>query len=169
MAGYSLHFYCLDLVLCHNWCSFFARPMVPWSTWFAFVRPLEQLKQLLALWPSSLKGIWYSVALITLGNSLIQVSPFYTCFIFDFLVDKRIGMNLMLKLKSWISEFKDAEAKALLLKASQQVNRTTEIILNVTMKVSLQLVMLPKCVASLATYFFTDSGSESFQLPIPMW
>lgn len=36
-------------------------------------------------------------------------------------------------------------------------------------KVSLPLIMLPKCIGSYFTYLTTDSGSDSFELPIPMW
>lgn len=36
-------------------------------------------------------------------------------------------------------------------------------------KVSLKFMILPKCLISIGVYVFTDSGSDSFELPIPMW
>lgn len=66
-------------------------------------------------------------------------------------------------------ECKYPESRASILKTNQQVERLTEIIFTLVMKISLQLQMLPKSIACYAVYFMTESGSDSFDLPFPVW
>lgn len=61
------------------------------------------------------------------------------------------------------------ESMTFFLKIRQRVERLSEIVFMVVVKISLQLVMLPPCIVSFGVYFFTDSGSVSFQLPILIW
>lgn len=68
-----------------------------------------------------------------------------------------------------ISGQNDPKSMALFSKTNQQVERFSEIIYMLGMKVILQCVMLPKIIVSYAIYFITDSGSDAFQLPIPLW
>lgn len=55
------------------------------------------------------------------------------------------------------------------MKTSRQVERLSRIIFLLFVKIALQLVMIPKCIASFSTYFMTDLGPDSFDLPAPMW
>lgn len=73
-------------------------------------------------------------------------------------------LNILIYLDS-----KDAETKAIALKNIQRVERLSEITFTVVMKVIVQCMALPKCIVSFGVYFFTDSGSDSFQLPFPLW
>lgn len=67
------------------------------------------------------------------------------------------------------SRLKYPESKALFSKTNQQVERLSEFIFMLTVKLTPQLVILPKFIVSFGNYFFTDSRSDSFQLPIPLW
>lgn len=72
--------------------------------------------------------------------------------------------------KTWfILGCKYRQSKALFLKTTQQVEQMSEFFFMLTVKVTLQLVLLPKVVVSFGTYFITDAGNDSFQLPYPMW
>lgn len=42
-------------------------------------------------------------------------------------------------------------------------------VFTVVMKIAVQIVVLPKCFVSFVVYFGTDAGSDSFQLPYPIW
>lgn len=64
---------------------------------------------------------------------------------------------------------KSRKSNALFSKAGCQVERFSQVVFMVMMKVALQCSMLPKCVISLGIYYLTDSGSDSFELPYPMW
>lgn len=66
-------------------------------------------------------------------------------------------------------ECKDPQSKAIFLKSSQLVERLSEIVFTVLVKVVVQCSVLPQCIVSFGVYFITDSGSESFQLPVPFW
>ena len=55
------------------------------------------------------------------------------------------------------------------VKISEQIERSNQIVSMVMMKISLQILMLPKFIVSFGTYLLTDSGSDSFKLPFPMW
>lgn len=68
-----------------------------------------------------------------------------------------------------ISGCKYLNSKRFFVKANRQVERSSEIIFTLLMKIALQCYMLPKCVVSFGAYFFIDLGGESFQLPLPMW
>lgn len=57
----------------------------------------------------------------------------------------------------------------LFMEANQRAERVTEIVFTVVMKIAVQFIMLPKCIASFGSYFLTDSGSNSFELPYPLW
>ena len=54
-------------------------------------------------------------------------------------------------------------------KINEQVERLSGIVFMIVGKIALQFVMLPTCIASFGNYFLTDLGSDSFQLPIPIW
>lgn len=60
-------------------------------------------------------------------------------------------------------------SKRFFLITSQRVNRLCEIFFMLVVKVTLQVLMLPTFVVSYGLYLFTDLGSESFQMPYPMW
>lgn len=64
---------------------------------------------------------------------------------------------------------KHPKSEALFLKTSWQIERLTEIVFTVFVKILLQCLMLPKCIVSFAAYFITESGNDSFQLPVPFW
>lgn len=68
-----------------------------------------------------------------------------------------------------ISGCKNPKSMAYFLNSSQRVKRMTKTVFTVMMKIVLQFVILPAAIASFAAYFFTDSGRDSFALPIPMW
>lgn len=55
------------------------------------------------------------------------------------------------------------------MKTNQKVERLCEIVFMVFMKVAIQLIVLPKCIASFVAYFVGGLGSDSFELPVPMW
>lgn len=62
-----------------------------------------------------------------------------------------------------------AKSEALFLKSSQQVEQMCKIIFVLVVKIALQCYMLPNCAVSYGIYLLTDSGSNSFQLPVPFW
>lgn len=73
------------------------------------------------------------------------------------------------KLELFVPGNKYPKSKRFFLKTNRQVERLSEIVFTVVMKVFLQCFLFPKCVVSFGVYFFTDSGRDSFQLPFPMW
>lgn len=64
---------------------------------------------------------------------------------------------------------KNPKSEALFFKADQQVEQLSGITFTVLVKILLQCFMLPKCIVSYGVYFITDSGNESFQMPVPFW
>lgn len=68
-----------------------------------------------------------------------------------------------------VSGRKDPKSKAFFIKTDRQVEQLSKIVYTVVMKVAVQLILLPKCIVSFGTYFFTDSGSDSFELPFRLW
>lgn len=60
-------------------------------------------------------------------------------------------------------------SEALFFETNQQVEKFTEIILMLFTKIILHCLVLSKCAVSFGVYFITDVGSDSFQLPFPMW
>lgn len=61
------------------------------------------------------------------------------------------------------------KSEALFFKASHQIERLSETVFAVVMKIALQLYILPKCIVGYALYFITNSENKSFPLPFPMW
>lgn len=61
------------------------------------------------------------------------------------------------------------KSRRFFIKINRQVELLCEYVFTVVVKIALQFVMLPKCIGSYAIYFITDSGRDSFQLPIPLW
>lgn len=61
------------------------------------------------------------------------------------------------------------KSKAMFQKTGQRVEKVCEIVFMVIMKIIVQLIMLPKFGISFGTYFLTDAGSNSFELPFPLW
>lgn len=61
------------------------------------------------------------------------------------------------------------KSRRFFLKTNRQAERLSEIVFTVVVKICVQLTILPKFVASLCVYFFTDAGRDSFQLPLPIW
>lgn len=54
-------------------------------------------------------------------------------------------------------------------KTNAKIERLSKIVFTVVVKIIVQFVMVPKCIVSFAVYLTTDAGSDSFELPIPMW
>lgn len=77
--------------------------------------------------------------------------------------------NSILKFKLYIIGCKYPKSREFFLKAIQQAEQITEILFLVVFKISLQCFMLPRCITSFGVYLFTNSGSDSFELPIPLW
>lgn len=77
--------------------------------------------------------------------------------------------NFSLKFNLFIAGCKYPQSKEFFSKANQQAERLTEFVFLVVVKISLQCFMLPRCIFSFGVYFFTDSGSDSFGLPVPLW
>lgn len=69
----------------------------------------------------------------------------------------------------WVLGYAYPKSDALFLKTNLQVEQLCEFIFTLLVKILLQIVMLPKCIGSFGVYFFTDSGRDSFELPIPSW
>lgn len=62
------------------------------------------------------------------------------------------------------------KSRRFFLKTNRLVEQLCGIVFTCIVKVALQCYMLPKCIVSFAAYFVPDSqGSDSFQLPIPLW
>lgn len=61
------------------------------------------------------------------------------------------------------------KSEAFFWKINQQVERLCEIVFMVVVNIPLQCLMLPRSIISFSAYFFTDSGSDAFKLPIPLW
>lgn len=74
--------------------------------------------------------------------------------------------HLTFKLKSGC---KYRKSEAFFFKTNQQVERLSEVVFTLLVKIALQCLMLPKCIVSFGTYFATDSGNDSFELPVPLW
>lgn len=92
-------------------------------------------------------------------NSLIQVRQSYA----------KCNFDEELKKKRLFLGCKYPKSEALFFKANQQVEQLSQIIFTALVKVALQLFMLPKFIVSYVVYVTTDTGSESFQLPVPFW
>lgn len=148
---------CLDISFCHNLCTFFAWPVVWWSTWCALVRPLQVLFNLFALRPLSIENQHYSKASKKPKNSLIQVRAF----------SERFECKIEMFIFSLGCKYPQSEE--FFMKTNRQVDRLTELIFIVLVKIGLQCIMLSKAVVCFGIYFTTDSGSDSFDLPFPMW
>lgn len=76
---------------------------------------------------------------------------------------------ISLKPKSHILGSKYRKSEAFFFRTNQQIEQLCKMVSTVAVEIILQLVMLPKFVISFATYFFTDSGRDSFELPYPLW
>lgn len=61
------------------------------------------------------------------------------------------------------------ESKAIYEQTNQRIEKYSEIIYVVVVKVTPVCFVVPKCMGSLLMYFLTDLGSEALKLPIPMW
>lgn len=61
------------------------------------------------------------------------------------------------------------KSKALFAKTTCQVERLSAIVFLVLVKITVPLVVLPKFIISFVVYFLTNSRSDSFALPYPMW
>lgn len=72
-------------------------------------------------------------------------------------------------LKTFPLGCKHRKSEAFFRNVNQQVERLSESVFIVSMKILIQIVLLPKCVVSYGVYFFTESQSDSFQLSIPIW
>lgn len=57
----------------------------------------------------------------------------------------------------------------LFMETSRRVERVCAIVFMVIMKIIVQFIMLPKCTVSFGIYFLTEAGSDSFELPYPLW
>lgn len=66
-------------------------------------------------------------------------------------------------------ESENRVSDALFCNLIKQVDKLTEIISFLFMKVLLQCFMLPKLIISCVFYLTSDFGSDSFVLPVPMW
>lgn len=69
----------------------------------------------------------------------------------------------------FIGSSKHQASKALFEKTCQEVEKWSEIIFFMMMRLSLPCIMLPVCIGSFFVYFTTNLGNESFILAIPMW
>lgn len=69
----------------------------------------------------------------------------------------------------YISGLKYPKSEAFFFKTSQQVERLSGLVSTMVVKITLQLLILPKFVGSFVIYFITSSGNDSFDLPIPLW
>lgn len=101
-------------------------------------------------------------------ENLIEISKMqsYRNYLYKWFILNTISFQT---LKSFTSGCKYPISEAFFFKANQQIERLSEIVFMAMLKVLLQLLLLPKCIASFGIYFTTDSGSDSFQLPIPLW
>lgn len=61
------------------------------------------------------------------------------------------------------------KSRRFFLKTRRQVERLSDVVFKAVIKIAVQFLMLPKCLVSYGVYFMTDSGSDSFELPVPMW
>lgn len=61
------------------------------------------------------------------------------------------------------------KSERLFLKTNQQVERMSEIVFMVMMKIALPIFLLPTCIISFSRYFFIDSRTDSFKSTFPMW
>lgn len=88
--------------------------------------------------------------------------PFSSNLSFPFSIDNKISK---LSILGW----NIPKSRRFFLKRGRRTERLSEMIFMVVMKILVQLVMLPKIITSYCVYFLTDLGSDSFQLPLPMW
>ena len=64
---------------------------------------------------------------------------------------------------------KRLKSRLLFFETNRKVEKLSEMIVFVIMKIALQCSILPKCIASIVDYFITDLGRDSFELPFPFW
>lgn len=151
--------YILDVPLFHISCTIFAWTTIFWNWWRAFALHLRILMCLFALQPSRSRRNYYSNVLIKLKDSSLQVSQPSIISYHDQLVQT---IRCILGCKY-------PKSRRFFWKINRQVERLSETIFTVVMKTVVQILILPKCVVSFATYLISDLASDSFQLPIPLW
>lgn len=116
------------------------------STLFEIIHEIEELIDTSELW-------------------LFQIST-------SFYINEQLEQNSILKnpIKLLILGCECSKSeKNFFLKISQQIERLCEIVFMVFMKILVQFIILPKCIASFGVYLISDSGRDSFVLPFPMW
>lgn len=87
----------------------------------------------------------------------------------DFAIHDFIDERLKIQLKCSNSGRKYPESSRFFLKISHQIEQLSELVFIAVVEVALQCYMLPKLIVSYAVYFITDTGADSFQLPLPLW
>lgn len=83
-----------------------------------------------------------------------------------------LSLNIIVGFQNGICSISGSEypkSKIFFLKTQQQVERSSEKVFRIIMKILLKLFLLPKCVVSFVNYLITDSGCDSFDLPVPFW
>lgn len=79
-------------------------------------------------------------------------------------------LDFVQNLKSCLfSGCKYSKSQRFFSKTDRKIERLSKKTFDLLLKIVMHFVMLPTSIASFATYFITDSGSDSFELPIPMW
>lgn len=152
---YYLH--CFLFRILHTFCMW---PTGLWNTCKAFVHFFQVLSYLFASLLKHLEKRNYSKVLIILKRSSTQVSPFSRSFLLTL-------TNLLIY--QIVAGHKYPKSRRFFFKITRQVELLSRIVFTLVMKMVLQIVMLPKCIASYGAYFTTDLGSESFELPAPLW
>lgn len=79
------------------------------------------------------------------------------------------NLNAILNSGSFALGSKYPKSRKLFRKMSRQIDRLSEIVFTLLVKIGLQLIILTICAVSFASYFGTDAGSDAFQLSFPMW
>lgn len=148
---------------------FFMWPMVFWSIWNVFVPRTQVFWYSFALRPSFSRELYCSKPLIGLNVLLIKVSVDLQLNFYGFSGESSEITTLDKIEIVPILGCKYLKSRRFFLKTNRQAERLSEIVFRVVVKVCVQLTILPKFVASLCVYFFTDAGRDSFQLPLPIW
>lgn len=71
--------------------------------------------------------------------------------------------------KKYISELECTELKGKYEKTNQEIEKWSEIVYFLTVKVTVICLILPRFMVSNFLYFTTNLGADAFELPIITW
>lgn len=71
--------------------------------------------------------------------------------------------------KHLLAGLKYAASEKRFTKINRQVEKMSEIVYFIMVKISVPAILGPKAIHSYYTHFSTDLGADAFESPLPMW